>query len=97
MKLFKLLFSKIFISALALLVQVLLILTVLLLFEQYVLAFQIFSLFVGVVIFMDLVAKKESPEFKLPWLFVLIALPFSAWLFTAFSVARACRTSSTSS
>lgn len=76
MKLFKLLFSKIFISALALLVQVLLILTVLLLFEQYVLAFQIFSLFVGVVIFMDLVAKKESPEFKLPWLFVLIALPF---------------------
>lgn len=76
MKFLKLLFSKIFVTAIALLVQVALVVAVVFLFEQYILAFQIFSSLVGLIVFLDLVGKKESPEFKLPWLFLLMIAPF---------------------
>lgn len=69
-------FSKIFVSALALLLQVALLLVVIFVFEQYILAFQIASAVFGVIVFLDLVEKRESPEFKLPWLFLLLIAPF---------------------
>ena len=76
MKILKLLFSKIFISALALLAQVALVTVVLLLFEQYFLIFQITSYVLGLLITLNIISKKESPEFKAPWLVIILVLPF---------------------
>lgn len=89
MKFFKLLFSKIFVSALALLLQVAILLTVIIMFEQYIFAFQIASIVFGIFVFLDLVGKKESPEFKLPWLFLLIVLPiFGTVIYCLFGRSR---------
>ena len=69
------LFSKIFISALALLIQLEILIAVILYFEQYIVALQIVSALFGLAVFLMIVAKKESPEFKLPWMFLLTAFP----------------------
>lgn len=76
MKIFKLLFSKILISALALLVQVSVVILVVLFFESYFILFQIFSLVFGLVVFLYIISKKGNPELKLPWIFILLVLPF---------------------
>ena len=76
MKILKLLFSKIFISALALLIQVALFAAVLLFFETYFAVFQLFCAVLGIAVFLGIVNKKESPEFKLPWIAIILLLPF---------------------
>ncbi len=76
MKIFKLLFSKIFVSALALLFQTGVFIAVLLFFEVYIPVFQIFSAVFSVLVVVGIINKKESPEFKLPWLFIILVLPF---------------------
>lgn len=76
MKIFKLLFSKILISALALLVQVGVVILVVLFCESYFILFQIFSLVFGLAVFLYIISKKGNPELKLPWIFILLVLPF---------------------
>lgn len=75
MKLFKMLFSKLFISFLVLLLQLGLVFYVFLVFRQYLLTFQIVSTVFSLLIFLYVVNKKEAPEFKLPWLVILFVMP----------------------
>lgn len=76
MKLLKILFSKIFFSALVLSVQLALVLSVLVFYERYFVWFQIFNAVFGILIFLGIISKKESPEFKLPWIFIILVVPF---------------------
>lgn len=69
------LFSKIFISALVLFLQFALFLSVLLFAEQYLAVLQIVNTVFGVIIFLIIIGKKESPEFKLPWMFLMLTVP----------------------
>lgn len=68
-------FSKIFVFAVALILQVLIIAAVLYFFELYFAVFQIISTVIGLLVFLNIVNKKENPEFKLPWMVVLFVLP----------------------
>lgn len=89
MKLLKKLFSKIFISALILLLQVALFLTVLIFFEQYFAVLQIVSAIFGIILFFGIISKKESPEFKLPWMFLMLAFPlFGVAVYCLFANSR---------
>ncbi len=76
MKLLKLLFSKIFISALALLIQLAFFVIVILFYETYFTLFQAISLAFGILIFLNLINKKESCEFTLPWIVIILIVPF---------------------
>lgn len=76
MKILKLLFSKIFVSALVLFLQLTLVLSVLLFFESYFVWFQIFNAILGILVFLGIIGKKEPPEFKLPWIFIVLVVPF---------------------
>lgn len=76
MKFLKLLFSKIFISFLALAIQLAVFFTVLFVFEQYVVWLQIASYVLGLLIIFGIIGKKEPPEFKTPWLVIILVLPF---------------------
>lgn len=76
MKLLKLLFSKIFIFALVLLIQLTAVLSVLVFYESYFVWFQIFNAVFGLLVFLAIISKKESPEFKLPWIFIVLVVPF---------------------
>lgn len=75
MKVFKLLFSKILPVFILLLIQLALIFTTLILLEYFV-WFQILSAVIGVIVFLTIINKRENPEFKLPWLVLLMTLPF---------------------
>ncbi len=75
MKLLKKFFSKICIFAIALFLQVGLVLATALYFESYLFAFQVASIVLAVLIFLSVVNKKESPEFKLPWLVLILLFP----------------------
>ncbi|MDE6001283.1 MAG: PLDc N-terminal domain-containing protein [Clostridia bacterium] len=75
MKLLKMLFSKMLITFLALLVQLAIIVLTVLFFNKYFFTFRIFELILGLLIFLNIINKNESPEFKLPWLVILLTLP----------------------
>lgn len=75
MKLIKMLFSKIFISFLILLLQVLVFAAAIVIFEQSIFAFQVINTVFGVLIILGIINKKESPEFKLTWLVVVLIVP----------------------
>lgn len=76
MKILKLLFSKLFISFLALVVQFAVFFTVLFVFEQYVALLQIAGYIFGLLVIFGIIGKKEPPEFKTPWLVIILVLPF---------------------
>ncbi len=75
MKIFKLLFSKIIVIVLLFLVQVALIFLAFTFLEIFPI-FQLFSVLISLMIFLHIVNKKESPEFKIPWLVLLAVVPF---------------------
>ncbi len=86
MRFLKLIFGKAFIVFLAFVVQVILFCGVVIYLNQYYLAFQIISLVLGVISFVSLVNKKQTPEFKIPWMFLLITLPvFGLTLYLLFA------------
>ena len=76
MKILKLLFSKIFISFLALFIQFAVFFTVLFVFEQYVALLQLVGFIFGLLVVFGIIGKKEPPEFKAPWLVIILSLPF---------------------
>ncbi|MDE6442574.1 MAG: cardiolipin synthase [Clostridia bacterium] len=89
MKLLKKLFSKIFISGLALILQFALFLSVLLFAEQYFAVLQIVSAVFGIILFFCVISKKESPEFKIPWMFLMLAFPlFGVVVYCMFANSR---------
>lgn len=74
-KFFKKFFNQVFFIALAFLLQFLLILAVVSYFNQYYIVFQVLQSLLGIAVFVYIINKKESPEFKLPWLFLFMAFP----------------------
>ena len=92
MRLFKLLFSRIFVVALLLLVQIGGMTLLALWFLDIAVLFQVVSLVVGIGIVFSMLARKETPEFKLPWLFLMLALPpFGVLLYLLFAHPRLSR------
>lgn len=85
MKILKLLFGKTFVVFLALILQILVICGFVSYLNQYYLVFQIISFILGIVSFMGLLNKKQTPEFKIPWMFLMLTLPLFGltlyWLF----------------
>lgn len=63
------------ISFLALLIQLSAIALTVLFFNKYFFTFQILEAVVGILIFLHVINKNESPEFKLPWLAILLIFP----------------------
>ena len=76
MKLFKLIFSRAIVVALAIILQVALFFTVLYMFNSYFVWFQVISVIISLVVFLYIINKKESPEFKIPWLVIIFTVPY---------------------
>ena len=81
MKLLKLLFSKWGIGALLFLIQVAAVVLVVLFLNEYFLVFQIISIVIAVIVFFVCVNRFENPEYKIPWLFLILFLPIFGVLF----------------
>ena len=75
MKFFKVLFSKYIPIGLVLLLQILFFIVFLYEFDELFPAFQILSSIAAVLIFLKIVNKREPPEYKIPWLFLILVLP----------------------
>lgn len=88
MKFLKLLFSKIIVVVLLLLIQIVLIFAAVSFLELFPL-FQLISIIIALSIFFNIVNKKESPEFKIPWLVLLFLLPlFTIMVYILFANAK---------
>ena len=86
MKFFKIIFSKSTIVVLLLLIQILLIFGAFFLLNEYFMIFQALFFFLAIFIFFKIINKKQSPEFKLPWIFVVLVLPlFGSFIYLMFS------------
>ena len=90
MKIQKLLISKWSIGILLLLAQVAAVVLVILFLYQFFIWFQIISLAIGVIVFFICVNRVENPEYKIPWLFLILFLPlFGVLFYLMFSQNRA--------
>lgn len=74
-------FSRAIPTVLLLLVQLLIFIGVAVFLNEYFYVFQIFSTVLGFLVFLYVVNKKEHAEYKLPWLFLFVALPYFGILF----------------
>lgn len=89
MKFLKLLFGKTFVVILAFLIQLLIFFGLVLFLNQYFVVFQIISLILGLIAFLQLVNKKQTPEFKIPWMFLMLVIPlFGVVLYILFANPR---------
>lgn len=75
MKFLKHLFSKFFIVALLLLLQVALITVFLFTLSTYYTPFMIFCYVLSLFVILYVINKDDPPEFKLPWLMIMLILP----------------------
>lgn len=69
------LFSKIFVSALILLLQIGVIYFVFKVFNEYLWLFQLICSILSLIVFFTVITKKESPEFKIPWIVLIFIFP----------------------
>ena len=76
MRLFKILLGRPLLVLLSLLVQAGVLLFVFLFFNHYFLVFQIVSTALGLAIFLHMLSKREPAEFKLPWMLMILTLPY---------------------
>ena len=81
MKILRIIFSKWSVSALLLLAQIALIALLIAFLNEYFYIFQIASWVIGIVVVLVLVNRDENPEYKIPWLFLVLALPLFGVLF----------------
>ena len=81
MKLLRILFSKWSISALLFLIQVAAIGLVIVYLNEYFYIFQIVSVIIGLAVLLVLINRQENPEYKIPWLFLVLVLPIFGTLF----------------
>ena len=81
MKFFRILFSKWSISAILLLLQVAAIALIIIFLNEYFYIFQIAFWVIGILVVFFLVNRKENPEYKIPWLFLVLVLPVFGTLF----------------
>jgi len=90
MKILRLLFSKWSISALMFLVQVAAVVLVVVLAYQYFVWFQVISLVIGILVFFVIINKWQNTDYKIPWLFLVLALPiFGTTFYLMFAQNRA--------
>lgn len=75
MKAIKFIFSKFFPMVLLMLLQLSLIVFVLTVANEYFVLFQVLCDVVAVLTFLKIVNKKTNPEYKIPWIFLILALP----------------------
>lgn len=89
MKFLRILFSKWSISALLFLIQVAAIVLVFLFLNEYFIWFQVGSSVVGLIVVLVLINRRENPEYKIPWLFLVLILPiFGALFYLMFSYTK---------
>ena len=81
MKIVRLLFSKWGLSLLLILVQVGIVVTAVILGYQYVALFAFLADVAAVIIFLLIVNKNQNTDFKIPWLFLLLAIPLLGIVF----------------
>ena len=81
MKLLRLIFSKWIIGILLFLAQVAAIVLIAMFVVEYFAIFQAASLVLGVVVFFTCVNRRENPEYKIPWLFLILFLPLFGVIF----------------
>ena len=81
MKFLRILFSKWGISALLLILQIAAIALIIAFLNEYFYIFQIVSWVIGIAVVLVVVNRKENPEYKIPWLFLVLALPIFGVLF----------------
>ena len=81
MKILRIIFSKWSISAILFLLQVAVISLVIIYLNEYYAVFQVVSTVIGLIVFFVLINKKENPEYKIPWLFLVLFLPIFGTLF----------------
>ncbi|MBQ9457817.1 MAG: cardiolipin synthase [Bacilli bacterium] len=81
MKFLRILFSKWGISALLLILQVAAVVLIVLYLNEYFYVFQIVSWIIGVFVVFFIVNRRENPEYKIPWLFLVLVLPVFGTLF----------------
>ena len=92
MKILRLIFSKWLISLLLLLAQLAAVVLVAIFLIEYFIWFQIAALALGVVVFFICINRKENPEYKIPWLFLILFLPlFGVLFYLMFSRVKASR------
>ena len=75
MKFLKLLFSKTPILLAALSLQLAMLVFVLVRYSEYFVWFEAISIVLGLLIFLHMLGRDTAAEFKLPWIFILMALP----------------------
>ncbi len=80
MKFLKLLLSRTIIVLFLIILQVLFFISIAIELNNFLL-FQILGAVMGVVVFLSILNKKETPEFKLPWLVLLLIFPFFTLIF----------------
>lgn len=89
MKAARIIFSKWSISALLFLLQVAAIAIVIALANEYFIVFQVVSSIIGLLVFFFCINKQENPEYKIPWLFLILILPvFGVLFYLMFSSTR---------
>ena len=74
MRFFKFIFSRAFLTFLAILIQVALFYVVIKFFLPWFALFYLISLLIGLSCFLVIINKKEPVEYKLPW-FLLLVVP----------------------
>ena len=92
MKILRLVFSKWSICLLLLLAQVAAVVLFVIFLVEYLIWFQVASLVIGITVFFICVNRKENPEYKIPWLFLILFLPlFGVLFYLMFSRVKASR------
>lgn len=81
MKILRLLFSKWGLSLLLILIQVGIVVTAVILGYEYIALFAFLADVAAVVIFLLIVNKNQNTDFKIPWLFLLLAIPLFGIVF----------------
>lgn len=85
-KLLRILFSRVTVSVLFIIAEVLAMALVLNYAASYYAAFNVIARVIGVLVFLSLINRDTNPEFKLTWLAVVLILPlFGALLYVIFS------------
>ena len=75
MKILRLIFSKYFLSVLLLLIQIAALVLIAIIFNDFFPLVNIAVRILGVIVFVIIVNRKQSPEYKLPWIFLVLAFP----------------------
>lgn len=81
MKILRLLLSKWSISLLIFLAQIAAIILVILYLNAYFIIFQVISVALGIIVFFVCVNRAENPEYKIPWIFLIMMLPIFGIVF----------------